>query len=172
MANLWFLFVSICQQIPGISPTGRWTTLGPLAIVLFIAAVREIYEDLRRSREDKKINNKKVLVWENNQWVTKIWQELKSGDFVYIFNNEFVPADLVLLGSTESNNICYIETSNLDGETNLKMRQGNPDIAMYFINFMGNLKRKSVNYTGGDIGSGAGRILDQKILKEKKRNFI
>lgn len=37
-----------------------------------------------------------------------------------ILNNEFVPADVLILGTSEKKGICYIETKNLDGETNLK----------------------------------------------------
>ena len=45
-ANLFFLFISILQQIPGVSPTGHFTTIIPLTLVLFAVAVKEIIEDL------------------------------------------------------------------------------------------------------------------------------
>lgn len=38
------------QQIPGISPTGRFTTIVPLALVLLATAVKEIIEDMVRGR--------------------------------------------------------------------------------------------------------------------------
>ena len=40
-----------------------------------------------------------------------------------INNDEFFPADLALLNSSANKGICYIETKNLDGETNLKHKQ-------------------------------------------------
>ncbi|VVC89815.1 unnamed protein product, partial [Leptidea sinapis] len=50
------------------------------------------------------------------------WKEVRVGDLVHLSNNEAVPADLVLLHSSNSLGICYLDTCNLDGETNLKQR--------------------------------------------------
>lgn len=55
------------------------------------------------------------------------WKNLTVGDIVKVQNNNFFPADLVLLSSSEPQGISFIETANLDGETNLKIRQGIPD---------------------------------------------
>lgn len=44
-ANLFFLFTACIQQVPGVSPTGRYTTIVPLAVVLIASAAKEIQED-------------------------------------------------------------------------------------------------------------------------------
>jgi len=51
------------------------------------------------------------------------WKDLKVGDIVKVEKDEFFPADLILLSSSYDDAICYVETMNLDGETNLKVKQ-------------------------------------------------
>lgn len=55
----------------------------------------------------------------------RIWKYIKIGEIVKIKKDEFFPADLILLKSTGPNGVCYIETKNLDGETNLKHKVTN-----------------------------------------------
>ncbi|EJT70612.1 phospholipid-transporting ATPase 1 [Gaeumannomyces tritici R3-111a-1] len=50
------------------------------------------------------------------------WKNLQVGDFVRIYNNDELPADVVILSTSDPEAACYIETKNLDGETNLKFR--------------------------------------------------
>ena len=47
--------------------------------------------------------------------------DLRVGDIIKIRNGEYFPSDLALLGSSDKL-ICYIETRNLDGENNLKIK--------------------------------------------------
>ncbi|CAH8514422.1 unnamed protein product [Schistosoma mattheei] len=125
-ANIFFLVIALLQQIPGVSPTGRFTTLVPLCIILTVSAIKEVIEDFRRHRADDATNNEQTLVLRNHVWVKICWKDLEVGDLVKVLSNEGIPADLVLLASSEPQAMCYIETSNLDGETNLKLRQGLP----------------------------------------------
>ncbi|KAJ1566102.1 hypothetical protein HK096_001217 [Nowakowskiella sp. JEL0078] len=56
-------------------------------------------------------------------WESIKSRNLKVGDLVLIRNNDMIPADIVVLATTNPNGSCYIETANLDGETNLKQKQ-------------------------------------------------
>lgn len=53
----------------------------------------------------------------------KHWKQVQVGDIVRIQNNEEVPADIMILSSSDEDNCCFVETKNLDGETNLKVKQ-------------------------------------------------
>ena len=57
------------------------------------------------------------------RWVPTRWSDIKVGDVVRLCRDEPVPADVVLLHSDGENNLAYIETMALDGETNLKTKQ-------------------------------------------------
>ena len=45
------------------------------------------------------------------------------GDLVLLRENEQVPADIIVLSTSNPDNLCFVETKNLDGETNLKVRK-------------------------------------------------
>ncbi|KAJ1560286.1 hypothetical protein HK096_009328, partial [Nowakowskiella sp. JEL0078] len=64
-------------------------------------------------------------------WYPTAWKHINVGDFVKICNNEGIPADMVVLATSEPDGLCYIETKNLDGETNLKIKTGVLETSMF-----------------------------------------
>ena len=128
-ANIFFLFTAALQQIPNISPTNRYTTIGPLVIVLLVSAGKELIEDFKRKNSDKSLNNSRTKVLRGSSFESVRWVAVKVGDIVRVESEEPFPADLVLLATSEPEGLCYIETANLDGETNLKIKQAIPETA-------------------------------------------
>jgi magnesium-transporting ATPase (P-type) len=49
-------------------------------------------------------------------------RNIRAGDLVFVRNRDMIPADLILLASSNDGGNAYIETSSIDGETNLKLR--------------------------------------------------
>ncbi|KAG2019851.1 phospholipid-translocating ATPase [Coprinopsis cinerea AmutBmut pab1-1] len=59
-------------------------------------------------------------------WRKNAWEDLAVGDFVKIMDNESLPADILICSTSEDENVAFVETKNLDGETNLKSRNAVP----------------------------------------------
>ncbi|KAI8622273.1 hypothetical protein BC830DRAFT_751714 [Chytriomyces sp. MP71] len=176
VANIYFFIVSMLQLIPGVSPTGRFTTIFPLSFFVLVSMIKEGYDDYFRHQQDAAENNELVCrlkikkigsdsqtgsmlrfrsinrqtsanstvpVTPTSQTVpdpevrgtvkrppacTGEWEkisckDIRVGDIIRIRDREFVPADMVVLFSSNPDGVCFVETSNLDGETNLKQRQ-------------------------------------------------
>merc|ERR1712238_544999 len=49
-------------------------------------------------------------------------KDIFPGDLILVRNRDMVPADMILLASSGEKGAAYIETSPIDGETNLKLR--------------------------------------------------
>ncbi|KAJ7581830.1 phospholipid-transporting ATPase 1 [Mycena floridula] len=68
-----------------------------------------------------------VVDWQKRsgtaRWERTLWKKLEVGDIVLLRDNDQVPADIVVLSTSDPDNLCYLETKNLDGETNLKPRR-------------------------------------------------
>nr|XP_014350662.1 PREDICTED: phospholipid-transporting ATPase ID-like isoform X2 [Latimeria chalumnae] len=143
IANTYFLFLLILQLIPEISSLSWFTTVVPLVLVLTVTAVKDGIDDLNRHKSDKQVNSRQVQVLIHGQLENKQWSDICVGDIIKLENNEFVTADLLLLSSSEPYGLAYIETAELDGETNLKVRQ-----ALTLTGEMGNNIQKLYEFDG------------------------
>ncbi|NXK85775.1 AT8B2 ATPase, partial [Formicarius rufipectus] len=126
VANTYFLFLLILQLIPQISSLSWFTTIVPLVLVLTITAVKDATDDYFRHKSDNQVNNRQSQVLIDGVLRQEQWMNVRVGDIIKLENNQFVAADLLLLSSSEPHGLCYIETSELDGETNMKVRQAIP----------------------------------------------
>ncbi|CAJ1944306.1 unnamed protein product [Sphenostylis stenocarpa] len=123
VANFYFLVCAILSFFP-VSPYSGVSNVVPLLVVVAATMVKEFIEDFRRKKQDIEMNNRKVKVHRGGgDFAYSKWRDLKVGDVVRVEKDEFFPADLILLASNYDDAICYVETMNLDGETNLKLKQ-------------------------------------------------
>ncbi|XP_050447306.1 phospholipid-transporting ATPase ID isoform X6 [Cataglyphis hispanica] len=129
LANFYFLCLLVLQIIPAISSLTPITTAIPLIGVLTLTAVKDAYDDFQRHSNDSQVNNRKSQTLRGTNLREEKWSQVQVGDVIRMENDQFVAADVLLLSTSEPNGLCYIETAELDGETNLKCRQCLPETA-------------------------------------------
>nr|XP_019940232.1 PREDICTED: probable phospholipid-transporting ATPase VD [Paralichthys olivaceus] len=136
-ANLYFLFLALLNWVPVVEAFQKEITMIPLLVVLTVIAIKDALEDYRRYLFDKKVNNNVARIFCGNQktYIDECWKDVRVGDFVRLSCNEIIPADMLLLYSSDPRGVCYIETANLDGETNLKQRQVVSDLPLQGVEF-------------------------------------
>jgi phospholipid-translocating ATPase len=151
LANVYFLGMAILQLLPYFGINSPVLTLLPICSVLVISAVKDAFEDYQRHVLDNKFNTQSSYTlagYHNVNFAakTRSWfggkheptvvpeelqgkfhhsysQDVRVGDFLLLRNGDKVPSDCVLLASSDETGVCYVETKDLDGETNLKPRQ-------------------------------------------------
>lgn len=131
-SNAYFIFVGILYLFDSISPVntaGRYASLYSVGIVVAIAAVREALEELRRYKEDRRVNRDAAHVLGVGSCT---WADVRVGDMVRVLKDQPFPADLVLLATSDDDGVAYVETKQLDGESNLKVKLVLPDLALRF----------------------------------------
>ncbi|CAI5509421.1 unnamed protein product [Closterium sp. Naga37s-1] len=123
VANLYFLLCAILALTP-LTPYAPYSLIAPLVLVVGVSMIKEAIEDWRRYLADDEVNKRKVLrhVGEG-RFEPCEWKAVRVGDVVKVLKDEFFPADLLMLASSYPDGVCYVETMNLDGETNLKLRK-------------------------------------------------
>ncbi|KAF8880756.1 hypothetical protein BD779DRAFT_1675759 [Infundibulicybe gibba] len=144
--NLYFLLVALSQFVPALKIGFILTYIAPLAFVLFVTMGKEAYDDYKRNLRDREANSQKYLILEppppgdssalssesvylnthaNTRSVPS--SSLKVGDLIRLEKNQRVPADLVLLRTSDASGTCFIRTDQLDGETDWKLRVAVPE---------------------------------------------
>jgi len=132
VAYIYFLIIAILNQLPQLAVFGRGVSILPLAFVLLVTAVKDAYEDWRRHRSDKVENNRLGLVLVNGHFIEKKWKDIRVGEIIKINANEPIPCDFVLLSTSDPTGVAYVQTLNLDGESNLKTRYAKQETQFKF----------------------------------------
>nr|XP_028573239.1 probable phospholipid-transporting ATPase VB isoform X2 [Podarcis muralis] len=124
-ANLYFVGIAVLNFVPVVNAFEPGVSVIPVCVIMAITAIKDAWEDFRRFKLDREINSMGCLVYKRKKkaYIETCWEEVRVGDFVQLQCNETVPADILLLHTSDQKGICHLETSNLDGETNLKQRQ-------------------------------------------------
>ena len=129
--NFFYLILSVSQFFDELVVGFLFTYISPLAIVVSISMLKELYDDINRRIQDKKTNSTLITVLKYNEInnelekIDKQADKLLIGDIIEIKKDTRIPADIIVLKTfNESNdNQAFIRTDQLDGETDWKLRK-------------------------------------------------
>lgn len=119
----YFLLLAVLQLWALITPVNPMSTWIPFLIVLGVGMAREGIDDYFRYQRDRLANERKCVAIRNGVKTMVQAQNILLGEVVYVENGEEIPADMVILKSPHKLGSVFLETTNLDGETNLKELQ-------------------------------------------------
>ena len=129
--NIYFLAIAYLQTVDKISITaGKPVIAFPLFIVTTISMIKDAFEDYKRHQSDAQENTRQCEVYNpyKKLFEKRPWSQVRVGEIVKVKSEEYVPADLLILSTSDSKGVCYVETKNLDGETNLKIKNSNKEL--------------------------------------------
>lgn len=98
--------------LPASSPGRRFTAASP----------PRFGEEGRPRPARGHVRGASLLSKQSTTWLTKKWKHLRVGDQILLHSNDALPADILLIASSNEDGVAYVETKNLDGETNLKVK--------------------------------------------------
>eukprot|EP01054_Gregarina_sp_Poly1_P002111 Gregarina_sp_Poly_1__2110@NODE_155_length_12405_cov_134_674339_g137_i0_p4_GENE_NODE_155_length_12405_cov_134_674339_g137_i0NODE_155_length_12405_cov_134_674339_g137_i0_p4_ORF_typecomplete_len403_score51_23E1E2_ATPase/PF00122_20/9_1e21PhoLip_ATPase_N/PF16209_5/1_6e16_NODE_155_length_12405_cov_134_674339_g137_i076168824 len=129
-ANAYFLLMVILQLVPAISDSGGMPTyLPPLAFVMAVTMIKDLWEDIKRHQSDKDENTRRTQILDaEGNWKESQWRDVRPGDIVRTEADEVFPADLLMICCSDDFGIAYVETVQLDGETNMKIKTAAPSL--------------------------------------------
>lgn len=127
--NLYFLLVALSQIVPQLRIGYLSSYIVPLVFVLTVTMLKEMGDDIARRRRDRDQNNELFEVLNrssslSHEMALVASQELKVGDVVRLHKGKRIPADMILLQTSdkEGSGEAFIKTDQLDGETDWKLR--------------------------------------------------
>ncbi|KAG2735633.1 hypothetical protein G9P44_001847 [Scheffersomyces stipitis] len=132
--NLYFLVVALSQIIPQLRIGYLSSYIVPLGFVLTVTMMKEAGDDIARRRRDREQNNELYEVLNrsspsalSNEIKLIPSRNLKVGDLVRLHKDTRIPADMVLLQTSDKDGSgeAFIKTDQLDGETDWKLRIAN-----------------------------------------------
>ena len=93
-------------------------------------------KDLIRSDMEDNMKVETTILFKSNGEFEEVFKKRKDilpGDIICLKGHCSVPADMLILHTSlhADGNQCYVETANIDGETNLKLKEAPPEVKQY-----------------------------------------
>lgn len=91
--------------------------------MLTVTLIREAFDDFGRFLRDRDLNSEKFeKLTRDGKRVEVRSSDILVGDVIVLHKDRRIPADVVLLRTTDRSGACFIRTDQLDGETDWKLK--------------------------------------------------
>ena len=107
--SIFFLLNTILSSINFLSTKSTTSALAPFIIVVVIGLVLDGIEEIKRYRNDVKANNTKVKIYKNKKFRNIEWSKVKIGNLVKVKKDENFPADMLVIFSSNIDDILIEE---------------------------------------------------------------
>jgi phospholipid-translocating ATPase len=115
--------ITVSQFFPPLRVGFLFTYVAPLSFVLIITILKESVDDFKRYKKDLEQNTQKFKKITSEGEVDLTSAEIAVGDVIKIHQNERIPADMILLHTSDKSGSIFLRTDQLDGETDWKLRK-------------------------------------------------
>ena len=147
VVNIFYLITGTLQTIKSIQTNSPFAIFIPLSVIIGLGVTKELIGELKRYKDDKKVNATPVTRLksasdgskepggsdaEENKFEQITLADIEVGDIIRISDGEQVPADCVLLKVKDNKPECFVSTSPLDGERNLKPKLASINVSKNF----------------------------------------
>ncbi|EPY24603.1 phospholipid-translocating ATPase [Angomonas deanei] len=121
--NVFYLFLAFSQLVPELKVGFLFTYFSPLLMVVTLSLLKESVDEIKRYLRDRVANRETFDKLLTQGKVTPVKAEsIQVGDLLLLHHNQRIPADCILLHTSEEGGTCFIRTDQLDGETDWKLR--------------------------------------------------
>ena len=100
-----------------------FTYIAPLVLVLGFTLAKEYVDDRHRQMRDRETNDQMYTLIGITGRSQIASRDVRVGHVLEIKSNQRIPADMVVLNTSEDDGTVFIRTDQLDGETDWKLRK-------------------------------------------------
>ena len=140
-SNIYFLCVSILNCL-SFSPKNPISMIATFSFVLIFTMGKDAILDYGRHKQDQKSNSRNCLIYLDKKWKKSKCYTIMPGNIIKLKEDEECSCDILIIKSSNKNGYLYVDTKNLDGESNLKEKFSVKDIEINkdnLSNFSGNI---------------------------------
>ena len=118
-SNIYFLIVCILNCL-SFSPKEPISMIVTFSFVLIFTMGKDAVLDYGRYKQDKKSNSRMCHIYVNQKWKKEKCFKIIPGNIIKIKEDEECSCDILIIKSSNLNGYLFVDTKNLDGESNLK----------------------------------------------------